>query len=741
MSDTLSLAYNELLESISAPVDNNFDADYWSDILKKSQPLLKRIFQLSSYSNNSVIQPMNTPSLSSVAIKIAFQGTIKMTKSLPQTIPDLFTLIQSTFHLPTPSFSDFELFFTDSDGEKCMIETDPDLYAAYTHARNFSDSCLKTHLEYKHALTDRQKWQKWAECFRNDGDIARKRKFKERQKLREYSFMKGNCIVRDGYVYEKFKRVDHGRVIYRWEDYLKFGCKGRWIAKVTAYGGEYGELDWEHTYAPEMHSCNMNEEIMAANPHNLGKKQNVQLSKQDVKKFIAALIMKSPAITRNEVIAEIKSCVAHADLPPKVEIEYMLQKLRNALTPGIAGYGLINIENLKTLRGTQFGRELSMSVIENLPRLFLYLYSEWQEAVVKEVQEKGDLHLYVDIISRWCPKMFKVLMNISVFDGTKKAYIPIGHACIQTKKKEGYLVALKWFKDKFDLNPRYVTCDFDSALIEAIHETFDNKNKDLDVKPWFFQFWKSIWFDAIKKGLNNPEYINSTKSLLLGLQSLCFVPEGEMIDKFVLFQEGYSRKSKLFEEFLIEFTEKWTEGIYQPKYWSFCGLEDEIENLITANNSMEGFYHIIRTQLPTARPNVAAFVEVMSRVETLKKSEYESEYYPEETQVSASSASQLSVIWETQPLKNLALNEETAPIKGEKIWPSTIIMRYLRKIRGQINVNEHGEVTDKLTILQEEFLAEHSDEILTSFIRPKKQEDTVKDILAQENLWMNLNAL
>ena len=76
--------------------------------------------------------------------------------------------------------------------------------------------------------------------------------------------------------------------------------------------------------------------------------------------------MKSPSITRNEIIAEIKSCISHADLPPKYEIEYILHKIRRALTPGVAGYGLINIQNLKTIRNTQFGREMSLSIIDSL---------------------------------------------------------------------------------------------------------------------------------------------------------------------------------------------------------------------------------------------------------------------------------------------------------------------------------------------------------------------------------------
>ena len=523
------------------------------------------MFAWAAQSRQEFFQPMSAPEFSDLAIKISYQGSTKVAKNLPMYIEDLFITVQNTFKeffINIPDFNDFEMYFIDSDGEKWMIETNEDLQAAYMHAKYFDKWLLKAFVEYKHGYSDKQKCMRWAEWFRNDGDVERKRQFKERSKLREYSFMKGNCIVRDGYVYEKYKRVDEGKVIYRCEDYLKIGCKGRWIAKVTAYGGEFGEIDSEHTFPPEMHSCNLNEELQHANPQNNGKKNNVQMSKQEVKKLIAALVLKNPSMTKNEVIAEIKSWVSHADLPPKVEIEYILHKIRRAISPGVAGYGLINIEGLKTLRHTQFGREMSLSVIDNLPRLFLYIYSDWQESVANEISKHGEMHLLIDRMNRWCPRMFKQLVNISIFDKKKKVYIPVGHLLMQTRKKEGYLIALKWFKDKLKLNPKYVTWDFDSSLIQAIHETFDTKTFEVDVKPSFFHFSKSIWCEAMQKGLNKPELINNTKKLILEIQSLWFTQEDQILSKFVALQETYSKKSKFYEEFISTFADNWIDGSY-----------------------------------------------------------------------------------------------------------------------------------------------------------------------------------
>ncbi|CAI2384394.1 unnamed protein product [Moneuplotes crassus] len=734
MTEGLPIAYNELVNAVAAPTDG-FDADYCSDLLKSAQPLLEKVMNIAQKSQNKIFQPRGGPDFTEVAIKISYQGTTKLTQALPKNLDELYSLIQTTFgdlFVNMPDFNDFTFHFIDSDGEKCAIENEEDLFAAYMHAKQYERCILKLYMEYKHGLTDKQKCMKWAECFRNDGDIARKRQYKERSKLREYSFMKGNCIVRDGHVYEKYKKTHDGKLIYRCEDFMKLGCKGRWIAKITAYGGEFGNIDCDHSFPPEMHTCKMNEDdLNCANPNGPDKKQFVQISKQEVKKLIVALAIKTPSITRNEVITEIKSSVAHADLPPKVEIEYILHKVRRAIAPGVAGYGLINVENLKTLRNTQFGREMYLEIIENLPRLFLFMYSDWQESIIEELNSQGDLHLCIDLVSRCCPRTFKQLMNFFVFDKIKKIYIPIGHALIQTKKKQGYLVALKWMKDKLSLNPKYITADFIQDLRDAITEVFCQKDTELDAKPLFMQFCKSLWRDVMEKGLNKPEYILSAKCMVMGLQALCFANKDEIISRFISLQEAYAEKSQLFDEFLTEFAAKCSDGCYQPHYWSYKGHEEDLEDLIASNNSIESFNHLIKTQLSTDRPNVAGFADVMSRVETLKSLNMN------ETCTLRSLRTLVVLLKPQLPLRVKLCGNSHCLKKPELLMEK----RYLKKLEGKIETSKSGEVIDQGAILEDEILSEHSEELKASFAKIKKHEDSVKDILAQENLCMNLTEL
>ena len=180
--------------------------------------------------------------------------------------------------------------------------------------------------------------------------------------------------------------------------------------------------------------------------------------------------------------------------------------------------------------------------------------------------------------------------------------------------------------------------------------------------------------------------------------------------------------------------------MYQPKYWSFWGHETDFDNSVVLNNWLESNYHTIKTQISNAHPNVAGFTEIMSRMETLKKSEYESALSGADTQTSIG-GSQLSVVWEASSNLRTVLKKEWESIRGEQAWSSTILMRYLYKSKGMLETDNSGEITDKVIILEDEFLDEHREEITSSFSRPTKHEDTVKDILAQENLCMNLNEL
>ena len=127
----------------------------------------------------------------------------------------------------------------------------------------------------------------------------------------------------------------------------------------------------------------------------------------------------------------------------------------------------------------------------------------------------------------------------------------------------------------------------------------------------------------------------------------------------------------------------------------------------------------------------------MSRIEMLKKSDYEIDNCESQSSIYNSQIKEIDF----KLPNNISLKQEIEPIKGEKAWSSTVLMRYLNKIKGKIQLSKNGEVTDPVVMLQDEFLRENCDELYANFSRGKRQEDKTKDIIAQENLGMDLPQL
>ena len=73
-----------------------------------------------------------------------------------------------------------------------------------------------------------------------------------------------------------------------------------------------------------------------------------------------------------------------------------------------------------------------------------------------------------------------------------KLYVPIGHVLMQTQLYEGYKIVLNWVKDTFEIKPRFITLDFETAAMRALKEVFP----DSELVPCFFHFVKCLWMNA-----------------------------------------------------------------------------------------------------------------------------------------------------------------------------------------------------------------------------------------------------
>ena len=190
---------------------------------------------------------------------------------------------------------------------------------------------------------------------------------------------------------------------------------------------------------------------------------------------------------------------------------------------------------------------------------------------------------------------------------------------MQTQKYEGYIYALNWIRETFKLDPKYITTDFEVALITAVHETFPSAS----LVPCFFHFVKWLWNNAQRWGLQKRKIVAETKQLIFSLKALAFRPPSRVLRNFQNIVKVYEKRGVAFKSFLEYFETTWIDGTFKIKDWNYHEKLSEFEDLAITNNGLESFHQIIRSQLRRVTPSFRGFIEVISRAEMMKKADYE----------------------------------------------------------------------------------------------------------------------
>jgi hypothetical protein len=68
---------------------------------------------------------------------------------------------------------------------------------------------------------------------------------------------------------------------------------------------------------------------------------------------------------------------------------------------------------------------------------------------------------------------------------------------MQSERTEAYVNVLNWLKDRFPLEPKFITTDFETALMKSSKEIFPTAQ----LVPCFFHFAKALWMNAGRHGL------------------------------------------------------------------------------------------------------------------------------------------------------------------------------------------------------------------------------------------------
>ena len=65
------------------------------------------------------------------------------------------------------------------------------------------------------------------------------------------------------------------------------------------------------------------------------------------------------------------------------------------------------------------------------------------------------------------------------------------------------------------------------------------------------------------------------------------------------------------------------DGVFKIKDWNYFEKINKFDELAITNNGLESFHQMIKSQLRRITPSFTGFIEVLGRVETLKKWDYD----------------------------------------------------------------------------------------------------------------------
>ncbi|CAI2384620.1 unnamed protein product [Moneuplotes crassus] len=565
-----------------------------------------------------------------ISIILCYRAQRKTIPFIPSNYEDLRSYIlqniRSRKGIPVHQ-SDFNIYFFDYETERCYIESDNDLEGAYRLASQATPKNLKICIDIERDINKEDKQhsvQQEESDLESDSDghgLVR-----ELFELIDFELDR-SVIIREGNVYTKYdafrtRAHDQTNSVYTCVDFSNYRCTGKWETKPLMFNGEYGRSFIPHSLPPEKHTNSSKDDIIKKYNESLltGLDQHdISLERREIKTLIRQIIDEDPSLTVNQVIAKLKIVFTHTKLLPRQSIVSMVTQSRNKRCAQFSLDDGVDISRLKTLRGSAFGRGSGVALVDGKPKHFLYFYSDFQLKIAKEVKDDPNLHLFIDGTFKCCPCVWSQLLNICVFHRGKNLYFPIAHVLMQSETYEGYKTVLNWFNSEIGLQPRFITTDFELSLITASKEVYPNA----DIVPCFFHFTKALWMNAAKHGLKKRNVLSQTKQLMFSLKALAFRPPEKVYRRFELIRDNYSQKSNSFKSFLEYFEHTWMDRTFKIKDWNYYEKLSNFEELALTNNGLESFHQMIRSQLRRTKPALSGFVDVLGRVELMKKTDYE----------------------------------------------------------------------------------------------------------------------
>jgi hypothetical protein len=114
------------------------------------------------------------------------------------------------------------------------------------------------------------------------------------------------------------------------------------------------------------------------------------------------------------------------------------------------------------------------------------------------------LELFIDATFRSVPSPFYQCLIVMTKDGKTNVFVPVFYVLMSGKTERQYSAVLKEISNFFDeLNPSFVHCDFEVAMMNAIKGQFKIGKRDSKIAGCFFHWKQAIQKKVVK--LDIPE--------------------------------------------------------------------------------------------------------------------------------------------------------------------------------------------------------------------------------------------
>ena len=302
----------------------------------------------------------------------------------------------------------------------------------------------------------------------------------------------------------------------------------------------------------------------------------------------------------------------------KASLRYYLDKVKKKYIPNDGK--AIDPLLVKTIRGNKFGREY----IINDSGDFFIMYSEFEEYFIEKCKE-DTTQLMVDGTFKCVPPEYSQLLVVVLFSYNKDFFMPIFFCFMPNKDIAAYTFILKKVKSlllKHSVKPKYVTCDFEKALMKSLTVVFTESR----YVACFFHFTHCLTTKCRHMALYKDEYAKVTKSMLSELKGLPFIPSNQIEKKFAEIHSKYCSINEAYARFLKYFSKHFITGQFSVSNWSYYHMINELDpryRIVLTNIPVESFNSRLNISLHSINPTCFDAIQAIKKVECMRQYHFE----------------------------------------------------------------------------------------------------------------------